>query len=78
MSIYEKNHQYYTMYYILYTYFWPTLYKIAFDIKYVERINFYACSCNSESDVSLVSNNRDTKQMLSIVEPFGTHCYCIW
>jgi hypothetical protein len=28
MSISEKNHQYYTtsIYYILYTYFWPTLY----------------------------------------------------
>jgi hypothetical protein len=30
-------------------------------LKYVERINFYVRLCNSESDISLVSNNRDTK-----------------
>jgi len=54
------------------------LYKIAFNLKYIERINFYVRSCNSESDISLVSNNRDTKQMLSIVEPFGTYCCCVW
>ena len=35
MSISEKNHQYDTIYYTLYIYFWPTLYK-APRFKYVE------------------------------------------
>jgi hypothetical protein len=41
MSIYEKNHQYYTIYYILYTYFWPTLYvqMLGEHIKYYLNVN---------------------------------------
>ena len=38
------------------------LYKIAFNLKYIERGDFYVCSCNSEADVLFVSNNHDTKR----------------
>ena len=35
MSISEKNHQYYTIYYIVYTDFWLTLYNYVRDFGYV-------------------------------------------
>ena len=52
MSISEKNHQYYTIYYIVCTYFWPTLYK-TLQVAY---LNSVTCSCNREYTPFLVNS----------------------
>jgi hypothetical protein len=60
----EKNHQYYTVYYILYTYFWPTLYEAS---RYA--VFFFQCSVFSLTWAKIPTLTLSSRRPQSLLFP---------